>query len=82
MRKYKVQMITLDEKYDFIHITGNAKCHMDLVRGNVTVDAASMLGVTAINTMNECVLEIHSDDENEIAEVVSKLQKFIKGEVK
>ena len=63
MIKFNIKLEASDIK-EFINITSNLDCDVDLVKGRYIVDAKSVMGVFALDLSSPVELVIHSDDKS------------------
>lgn len=73
----KVLLDSFEKVKDFIDITSNAPCDIDLISGrNTYLDAKSLLGVLSCDCSKPLVLDIHAEKE-ESEELIEKLEKYL-----
>lgn len=61
----------------FVNIINKYPFEMDLHSGRYLVDAKSILGIFSLDLSKSIELEIHSDNEEEINNLLDKIKSFI-----
>lgn len=61
----------------FIHAANRIPCDLDIHCGRNYLDAKSAMGVMTINVRNEFLLEIHTENPEEIAIAERELAEFL-----
>ncbi|HCD45718.1 MAG TPA: PTS sugar transporter [Lachnoclostridium sp.] len=71
MKKYPIRLRGIDEATAFIKATTKYEYDMDLCKGEVIIDAKSILGVLSICSDDDLELSIYNNDHKDILESLS-----------
>ena len=75
--KKKVLINSVEKIQDFVNITNEADCDIDLICGSRTyLDAKSLLGILSCNYQEPLSIDIHAD-EDESQELLASLDRFV-----
>lgn len=74
---FKIKMISQQEQIDFVNKIANIPCDIDLIKGTVVIDAKSLMGVTGVDTTNDCKIMIKTNDESTINEVLQAISVYL-----
>lgn len=74
MKKYNIQLASIQDVREFVEIVTMCDVEIDLTSGRYIVDAKSIMGIFSLDLMKPIGMHIHSDD---CSEIVEKLSKFI-----
>ena len=71
MKRYPIQLGSIDEVTAFVKTVSQFDCDMDLCKGSVIIDAKSILGLMTICPDADLELIIHNSDHKEILDSLS-----------
>ena len=74
MKSVKINLAAAENVKDFVHITEQYEHDVDIRSGRFVVNAKSILGIFSLDLSKHLVVEIYSDDCDELLE---KLKPFI-----
>ncbi len=77
MKKVSVKLNDSTLIKAFVNIINKYSFEMDLKSGRYVVDAKSILGIFSLDLSNNIDLEIHSDNEDEVAKLLEDIKDFI-----
>ncbi|MGN1340545.1 MAG: HPr family phosphocarrier protein [Oscillospiraceae bacterium] len=80
MTKVIIKLTSVKEVRDFVSAVSSCGCDIDIAADRYIIDAKSIMGIFSLDLSKPLELRIISDDENEIMDVKSKIEKFIIGE--
>lgn len=74
MKSLHIKLNMAENVKRFVNIVSSFDCEMDLRSGRYVVDAKSILGIFSLDLNRPVILEIYSDDCND---VIEKLKDYI-----
>lgn len=77
MTTVTISLNTIDKVKSFVNTIALFDCDFDLVSGRYIVDAKSIMGIFSLKLSENVNLNIHSDDEAEIAAVKEALKQYL-----
>lgn len=77
MKKVSVKLNDSTLIKAFVNIINKYSFEMDLKSGRYVVDAKSILGIFSLDLSTNIDLEIHSDNEDEVAKLLEDIKDFI-----
>ena len=77
MVKRTVNIGTIDRVKEFVNLTTQTPLDVDLVSGRYVIDAKSIMGVFSLDLSKNIELRIHADTEDEVADYLNSITKFI-----
>ena len=72
-----ISISSIEAIKEFVSTVTNFACDVTLCSGRYIVDAKSIMGIFSLDLSKPLVLKINSTDENEIADVLGKIERFI-----
>ena len=74
----KVLINSIEKAEDFVSITNDFDCDIDLVAGkNIYLDGKSILGIMSCNIAEPVTMIVNSDDEEENKRLTTELLPYI-----
>ena len=80
MKTVKIRLSSIEAVRDFVEIVRKYDSEVDLSSGRYVVDAKSIMGIFSLDLSKPLELRIISEDENEIADAIGKIERFIVSE--
>ena len=80
MYKVIIRLPSVKEVKDFVSAVSSCGCKIDIVADRYIIDAKSIMGIFSLDLSKPLELRIISDDENEISDVLGKIERFIVSE--
>ncbi|MBO5386568.1 MAG: HPr family phosphocarrier protein [Lachnospiraceae bacterium] len=77
MRTVKVRLNSIDKVKRFVNEVTKTDFDMDLVSGRYVIDAKSIMGIFSLDLSKDISMNIHSEDEGKIAELLKSIDDFI-----
>ena len=77
MASVTIRLNSIGEVKEFNRIAATVPGDVDLHSGRYCVDAKSIMGIFSLDLNNPLILELHTDDEKTIGELMPKIEKFI-----
>lgn len=74
MRKFTVQLKSINDVKEFVRIVNDFPYDVDLASGRYIVDAKSIMGIFSLDLARPIDVEIHNDDSADLEE---RLRPFI-----
>ncbi|HAL74886.1 MAG TPA: serine kinase [Clostridiales bacterium] len=74
MKKFTVQLKSINDVKDFVRIVNDFPYDVDLASGRYIVDAKSIMGIFSLDLTQPIEVDIHSDNGEDLKQ---KLQPFI-----
>ena len=65
MKEINIKLTSVQDIRDFVNIVILSDYDVDLVQGRYTIDAKSIMGIFALDTLSPITLVAHSDDTND-----------------
>lgn len=75
--KLKIKLSMFDEIKMFADRVTTLESDVDIIKGSVVYDAKSIMAIFNMGTLDGVYIEIHSDNEEEIAKFNYLMQDFI-----
>ena len=80
MTKVIIQLPSVKEVKDFVSAIRSCGCDIDIAADRYIIDAKSIMGIFSLDLSKPLELRIISEDENEIADAIGKIERFIVSE--
>lgn len=80
MAKVIIKLPSVKEVRDFVSAVSSCSCDIDIAADRYIIDAKSIMGIFSLDLSKPLELRIISEDENEIADVLGKIERFIVSE--
>lgn len=80
MTKVIIRLPSVKEVKDFVSAVSLCGCDIDIAADRYIIDAKSIMGIFSLDLSKPLELRIISDDENEISDVLGKIERFIVSE--
>lgn len=80
MTKVIIKLPSVKEVKDFVSAVSLCGCDIDIAADRYIIDAKSIMGIFSLDLSKPLELRIISDDENEISDVLGKIERFIVSE--
>ena len=80
MIERKIQLPSVKEVKDFVSAVSTCSCDIDISADRYIIDAKSIMGIFSLDLSKPLALKINSTDENEIADALGKIERFIVNE--
>ena len=77
MTKVIIRLPSVKEVKDFVSAVSLCGCDIDIAADRYIIDAKSIMGIFSLDLSKPLELRIISDDENEISDVLGKIERFI-----
>lgn len=77
MTEVKIRLSSVNDVKDFVVAVSFSSCDIDIAADRYIIDAKSIMGIFSLDLSKPLVLKINSTDENEIADVLGKIERFI-----
>lgn len=77
MTEVKIRLSSVNDVKDFVVAVSFSSCDIDIAADRYIIDAKSIMGIFSLDLSKPLVLKINSKDENEIADVLGKIERFI-----
>lgn len=77
MTEVKIRLSSVNDVKDFVVAVSFSSCDIDIAADRYIIDAKSIMGIFSLDLSKPLVLKINSTDENEIANVLGKIERFI-----
>ena len=77
MRTVRVRLNSIDKVKRFVNEVTKTDFDMDLVSGRYVIDAKSIMGIFSLDLSKDISMNIHSEDEGKIAELLKSIDDFI-----
>ncbi len=77
MTEVKIRLSSVNDVKDFVSAVSLCRCDIDIAADRYIIDAKSIMGIFSLDLSKPLVLKINSTDENEIADVLGKIERFI-----
>ena len=75
-RKAKIFLNTIARVKTFAQKVMDFECDIDILVGRYVIDAKSIMGIFSIDLSKKLLIEIHSDDEEEIRRFNEMMEEF------
>ena len=73
----KIRLSSVNDVKEFVSAVSFCSCELDIEADRYIIDAKSIMGIFSLDLSKPLVLKINSADENEIADVLGKIERFI-----
>ena len=80
MNVVKIRLSSVNDVKDFVSAVSFCSCEPDIEADRYIIDAKSIMGIFSLDLSKPLMLKINSTDENEIADVLGKIERFIVSE--
>ena len=77
MTKVIIRLPSVKEVKDFVSAVSLCGCDIDIAADRYMIYAKSIMGIFSLDLSKPLELRIISDDENETADVLDKIERFI-----
>ena len=77
MNVVKIRLSSVNDVKEFVSAVSFCSCELDIEADRYIIDAKSIMGIFSLDLSKPLVLKINSADENEIADVLGKIERFI-----
>lgn len=77
MTEVKIRLSSVNDVKEFVGAVSFSSCDIDIAADRYIIDAKSIMGIFSLDLSKPLVLKINSTDENEIADVLGKIERFI-----
>ena len=72
-----IKLPSVKEVKDFVSAVSSCGCDIDIASDRYIIDAKSIMGIFSLDLSKPLELRIITEDENEIADVLGKIERFI-----
>lgn len=72
----RIRLLNLDEQKEFVRICSGYDVDITLHKGNIHIDAKSLLGVTSMDTKFDCYITVGTDNPAIIESLESALSNY------
>ena len=80
MREVTIQLETINDVKNFVSTVTKFECDFDIAVDRYVVDAKSIMGIFSLDLSKPLTLQINTDDENEIGDVLKAISAVIVSE--
>ena len=77
MTKVIIRLPSVRDVTNFVSAVSTCGCDIDIASDRYIIDAKSIMGIFSLDLSKPLELRIISDDENEISDVLGKIERFI-----
>ena len=77
MREVTIQLETINDVKNFVSTVTKFECDFDIAVDRYVVDAKSIMGIFSLDLSKPLTLQINTDDENEIGDVLKAISAVI-----
>ncbi|MCI7760390.1 MAG: HPr family phosphocarrier protein [[Eubacterium] saphenum] len=77
MTEVKIRLSSVNDVKDFVGAVSFCSCDIDIAADRYIIDAKSIMGIFSLDLSKPLLMKINSTDENEIADVLGKIERFI-----
>lgn len=77
MREVTIQLETINDVKNFVSTVTKFECDFDIAAGRYVVDAKSIMGIFSLDLSKPLTLQINTDDEKEIGDVLKAISAVI-----
>lgn len=77
MTKAIIRLPSVKEVKEFVGAVSSCSCDIDIAADRYIIDAKSIMGIFSLDLSKALELRIISDNENEISDVLEKIDRFI-----
>ena len=80
MREVTIKLETLNDVMNFVSAVTKFECDFDIAADRYVVDAKSIMGIFSLDLSKPLSLQINTDDEKEIGDVLKAISAVIVSE--
>lgn len=80
MREVTIQLETINDVKNFVSTVTKFECDFDIAVDRYVVDAKSIMGIFSLDLSKPLTLQINTDDEKEIGDVLNAISAVIVSE--
>lgn len=80
MREVTIQLETINDVKNFVSTVTKFECDFDIAVDRYVVDAKSIMGIFSLDLSKPLTLQINTDDEKEIGDVLKAISAVIVSE--
>ena len=80
MNVVKIRLSSVNDVKEFVSAVSFCSCELDIEADRYIIDAKSIMGIFSLDLSKPLMLKINSTDENEISDVLGKIERFIVSE--
>lgn len=80
MNVVKIRLSSVNDVKEFVSAMSFCSCELDIEADRYIIDAKSIMGIFSLDLSKPLMLKINSTDENEISDVLGKIERFIVSE--
>ena len=80
MNNVKIRLSSVNDVKEFVSAVSSCDCDIDIAADRYIIDAKSIMGIFSLDLSKPLALKINSTDENEIADALGKIERFIVNE--
>ena len=80
MKKVTIKLETINDVKNFVSAVTTFECDFDIVADRYVVDAKSIMGIFSLDLSKPLALQINTDDEKEIGDVLKAISAVIVSE--
>ena len=80
MNNVKIRLSSVNDVKEFVSAVSFCGCDIDIAADRYIIDAKSIMGIFSLDLSKPLMLKINSTDENEIADVLGKIERFVVNE--
>ena len=77
MREVTIQLETINDVKNFVSTVTKFECDFDIAVDRYVVDAKSIMGIFSLDLSKPLTLQINTDDEKEIGDVLKAISAVI-----
>lgn len=77
MKKVSIKLETINDVKNFVSAVTTFECDFDIVADRYVVDAKSIMGIFSLDLSKPLALQINTDDEKEIGDVLKAISAVI-----
>ena len=77
MKKVTIKLETINDVKNFVSAVTTFECDFDIVADRYVVDAKSIMGIFSLDLSKPLALQINTDDEKEIGDVLKAISAVI-----
>ncbi len=80
MKKVTIKLETINDVKNFVSAVTKFECDFDIAADRYVVDAKSIMGIFSLDLSKPLTLQINTDDEKEIGDVLKAISAVIVSE--
>lgn len=77
MKEITIKLSSVNDVKEFVGAVSTCGCDVDIAADRYIIDAKSIMGIFSLDLSKPLELRIISDNENEVTDVLDKIDKFI-----